>query len=91
LTISPKGLLAINTYWDTPVPERTEADWPDNVISEAQRDKICLVTGLQLLQMVESVRGEDKEPAGVATLLLSNVGSVSDFLSTDYLRQEEVV
>jgi hypothetical protein len=45
----PKGLLIINTFRNTPLSERKEASFPDNVIELAQGQKICLMTGLQLL------------------------------------------
>jgi hypothetical protein len=45
----PKGLLIINTFRNTPLIERKEASFPDNVIEYAQEQKICLMTGLQLL------------------------------------------
>lgn len=43
-----KGLLIVNTWRETPLDERTNENFPDQMLQYCAQRKHCLVTGLQL-------------------------------------------
>lgn len=50
---SPKGILIINTFCETPINERNQRDFPENVIEFSFPRKHCLLTALQLLVLID--------------------------------------
>jgi hypothetical protein len=45
----PKGVLVVNAYAQTPLHERTEEPFPDQMLTFSARRGHCLMTGVQLL------------------------------------------
>lgn len=45
---SPKGLLVVNTWREVPLPDRTEADFPDQMLPYSIARGHCLLTGLDV-------------------------------------------
>lgn len=53
--VQPKGLLIVNTWRDTPLDERTESDFPDQMLKYSTSREHCLITGLQLFLIREEL------------------------------------
>ncbi|SCF29447.1 hypothetical protein GA0074695_5255 [Micromonospora viridifaciens] len=49
--VSPKGILVVNTWREKPLDERTEDDFPNQMIPYSTSRGHCLITGLQLFVM----------------------------------------
>ncbi|WP_431881193.1 hypothetical protein [Micromonospora chalcea] len=49
--VSPKGILVVNTWREKPLDERTEADFPAQMIPYSASRGHCLISGLQLFVM----------------------------------------
>jgi hypothetical protein len=47
--LMPKGILLVNAFKDTPLNERSEEFFPDQMISYCEKRNHCLISGLQLL------------------------------------------
>jgi hypothetical protein len=45
----PKGILVVNAWRNTPLADRGKPAFPDQMLGYAERQRHCLVTGLQLL------------------------------------------
>lgn len=73
---SPKGILVINTWRETPLSERTEENFPKQMLPYCQGRGHCIVTGLQLFIIRSMV---EKDPGQVEywrKQLLETVGPV---------------
>lgn len=50
--IEPKGILIVNGFKDTPIEERLEKVFPDQMLPYCKRMEICLLTTQQLLEII---------------------------------------
>ena len=64
-TIKCKGCMIINTYRSIPLDDRTDPDFPNDLLQEIRRSDVVALTGLQLLCMVLEAR---RSSTGVANL-----------------------
>jgi hypothetical protein len=53
-----KGLMIIGTFRKTPLDERTDPDYPDPLARPLGRSRICSMTGLQLFNVLMSIRSD---------------------------------
>jgi hypothetical protein len=71
-----KGILIVNTWRELPLDERTDADFPEQMVPYSERRGHCLVTGLQLFVIQAEV---EKDPSRVEhwrKQLLETVGQL---------------
>jgi hypothetical protein len=47
--VHPKGILVVNAWRDKPLPDRSQAAFPNQMLGYAEARGHCLVTGMQLL------------------------------------------
>ncbi len=73
----PKGLLVVNTWRKLALNERTEQDFPDQMISYSKSRGHCLVTGLQLFVIKNEVEQNPKRAAFWRKKLLDSKGRLS--------------
>jgi hypothetical protein len=52
---APKGILVVNTWKDKPLDERTEPDFPSQMLPYSTSRGHCLVTGLQLFVILADI------------------------------------
>ncbi len=71
-----KGILVVNTWRDTPLDERKEPDFPDQMLPYSVSRDHCLVTGLQLLGMVREALEDPTRVDGLASTLVGTSGVV---------------
>jgi DNA invertase Pin-like site-specific DNA recombinase len=57
---APKGILIVNTWRDLPLSERTEDDFPTQMLPYCKSRNHCLITGLQLFVIRADV---EKDPS----------------------------
>jgi hypothetical protein len=58
--VAPKGILVVNTWREAELTDRTEKDFPDQMIPYSAGREHCLITGLQLFVIRAEV---DAKPA----------------------------
>jgi hypothetical protein len=56
--VLPKGILIANAWRETDLAERTEPSFPDQMIPYSKARGHCLVTGLQLLGILQDVEAD---------------------------------
>lgn len=61
--ITPKGILLVNSFKDTPINEREEQTFPHQMIKYSTQREHCLLTTLQLITLYYSAleEGSDKD------------------------------
>lgn len=77
-----KGLVIINAHFDKPLIDRditSEPAFNDQVEKIVIREKICAVTGLQLLGMVLAAEADKDKKAPIAQSLINTVGVHTEF------------
>ncbi len=77
-----KGLVIINAHFDKPLMDRdipSEPAFNDQVEKIVTREKICAVTGLQLLGMVLAAEADEGKKAPIAQSLIDTVGVHKEF------------
>ncbi|HEX8078764.1 MAG TPA: hypothetical protein VF557_00990 [Jatrophihabitans sp.] len=74
-----KGILVVNTWRDTPLRNRTEGDFPDQMLRYCIQREHCLVTGLQLLAMARACHEDGSRKAEIAELLMTTVGPIENW------------
>ncbi|MDA2804973.1 hypothetical protein [Nocardiopsis suaedae] len=74
---APKGILAVNTWRERPLDERTEADFPDQMIPYCEGRQHCLVTGLQFFVIRDDVEKNPERAEHWRRELLNTVGRMT--------------
>ena len=69
-----KGLLIVNTWRETPLDERTEQDFPDQMINYSTSRQHALLTGLQLFVIRQQVEAGEVTAETWRKTLLETVG-----------------
>jgi hypothetical protein len=69
-----KGILVLGTFRLTPLDQRTQPDFPDNVQLVMGRQDICALSGLQLFSLVVLARSDDKLKAQFREALFASRG-----------------
>jgi hypothetical protein len=75
--VNPKGILVVNTFKDTPLKERTQADFPDQMIRYAEGREHCLITTLQLLSLYYYVLENPSSKDSIVSSLFNCIGRYS--------------
>lgn len=70
----PKGLLVVNGWRKVPIDQRTEAVFPDQMLKYSKAREHCLVTGLQLLGILQDVESNPERAEHWRKKLLKSVG-----------------
>lgn len=84
---SPKALLIVNGYCDTPLSERTEEVFPDQMLKYCKSREHALITTTQLLCLYIEIKNNPACAKERITELLSCVGKYSRYLNyKKYLR-----
>lgn len=84
---SPKALLIVNGYCDTPLSERTEEVFPDQMLKYCKSREHALITTTQLLCLYIEIKNNPACAKERITELLSCVGKYSRYLDyKKYLR-----
>jgi hypothetical protein len=73
----PKGILVVNTWREVPLGERTQEDFPSQMLPYSKRRGHCLITGLQLFVIRADVEGNPDRAERWRKLLLSTKGIVA--------------
>jgi len=77
--IKPKGLLIINAYCDTPLDERSEPPFPEQMISYSVNREHCLLTTMQLLGLYFYVQSHPEEKDQIISELFDTKGIYERF------------
>jgi hypothetical protein len=76
----PKGILVVNTWSSKKIEERDEVDFPPQMLPYAvEQQKMCLITGLQLLAAVLEARKTPKARDRIAKAILGCEGVFEEF------------
>jgi hypothetical protein len=72
--IEPKGILLINTFRDTPLAERNQPDFPDQMLRYSNNREHCLITTIQFLILYFEVLKNPELKGKMIESLFSTVG-----------------
>ena len=75
-----KGMVILNTHRKLPIDERPES-FGEPVTKVAARSEVCVLTGLQLLLVLQSVREDTSRRAEIVDSLFSTNGLFGEALS----------
>lgn len=78
-SITPKGVLIVNTYKDLPVIERAEEDFPNQMIGYSERREHCLITGVQLLSLLLDCKVNPQKKDEIIDKIFSTNGKFADY------------
>lgn len=74
--INPKGILIVNTYKNLKLENRTEIDFPNQMLAYSNQMKLCLITGLQLLCMYLDFSSKKLSKKKIIELLFNTIGEL---------------
>lgn len=74
---SAKGILVVNTWRDLPLIERTEADFPDQMLAYSAARGHCLITGLDLFVIAAEIRKDPTRADFWRSKILSTTGRMA--------------
>lgn len=83
LELDPKGILLVNTFREKPINQRSEVSFPDQMMKYAKRNEHCLMTTLQLCNLLLYVRENPAEKEVLIGQLLDTVGRYDRFEKWD--------
>ena len=83
-----KGILILGTFRLTPLDERTQPDFPENVKAVLVRQDICALTGLQLFVLTALARSDETLKAKIRQALFDTRGVLE--LGRDWTKALEV-
>jgi hypothetical protein len=85
--VNPKGILLVNTYKETPLALRNQADFPDQMLRYATGREHCLITTLQLLTLHFEAGNNPESKEFIIKTLFSTVGRYPDnYKWQDYIK-----
>jgi hypothetical protein len=73
----PKGLLIVNAWRETPINERTEEDFPAQMLPYSEGRAHCLVSGLQLFLIRAEVEQDPERAAHWRKVLMESKGTIT--------------
>lgn len=88
--INPKGILIVNTYKDKPLEDRTEADFPDQMLPYAKQQKFCLVTTKTVLMVYLDFKSNLITIEQIHKLLFDTVG-ILEYQNVNKIEKAKVV
>ncbi|MBN9151527.1 MAG: hypothetical protein J0H56_08925 [Micrococcales bacterium] len=74
----PKGVLVVNTWRETPLGERTQVDFPDQMLPYSIARNHCLVTGLELFCIAQDILRDPTRKEHWKDKLLTTSGPLID-------------
>lgn len=74
--INPKGILIVNTYKNLKIENRTEIDFPNQMLTYSNQMQLCLITGLQLLNMYLDFSSKKLTKKKIIDLLFNTIGEL---------------
>ncbi len=74
---APKGILVANVWRTTPLSTRVQQPFPDQMIPFSKSRGHCLMTGLQLLAMVQACRTDPSLAETICDTIMDTVGVLS--------------
>lgn len=77
--IKPKGILLINAFCQTPLAERTEPAFPNQMLKFSSQREHCLATTTQLLGLLLAARAQPEKRDDLVNSLFSTVGVYQQF------------
>ncbi|MCC6727375.1 MAG: hypothetical protein IT258_22915 [Saprospiraceae bacterium] len=80
----PKGILIANTFRKIPLHERTQEDFPHQMLKYVERMRHCLMTGIQLLYLLLDFRSGKLTIEDIVTRLSETVGILEYGNQADY-------
>ncbi len=81
-----KAVLLVNTYKEKPLEERTEVNFPDQMLENAHREKQCLVTGVQFLCMYYDIQKNPSKKDEILQKLFDTIGIYEEYINyQDYI------
>ncbi len=93
--VKAKGILIVNAFKDTPLTDRKEAPFPDQMLPYAQAREHCLMTGLQLLglyldcQEYLDCQDDDEKKRKMIDLMFGTNGIFSEYQNwTNFIANE---
>jgi len=84
--IEPKGLLIVNAFCETPLDQRNEGAFPDQMRPYASRKGLCLMTTSQLLALYSACRANPACRDELIQKILDTVGVLPDYDVSAYLQ-----
>jgi hypothetical protein len=72
-----KGILVVNTWRNLPLSERSQIDFPDQMLPYSATRGHVLITGLQLLGMVRAVLANRSSREDLQAKILSTTGPIN--------------
>lgn len=82
-TIDTKGIMVIGTFRKTPLDERTQPDYPDQLLRPLSRSNICAITGLQLFAIIMETRLHPEKKKSIANEIFQTSGIFPNNLAWD--------
>lgn len=79
----PKPILIVNAYKDSPIIERNEPVFPDQMLKYSTLRDHCLISTLQLLGMYYHIQGNPADVDSQIKNLFSTVGTYKEFAEWD--------
>jgi hypothetical protein len=77
--IDAKGILVVNAFCDTPLVERVEQAFPDQMLKLAKKYEHCLLTTTQLLGLLLEARAHPEKRVELVNSLFSTIGVYQQF------------
>lgn len=74
-----KGILLVNAYCETPLADRTNAAFPNQMLKYSTQREHCLMTTIQLLGLLLEVRAHPEKCVALVNSLFSTVGVHTQF------------
>lgn len=88
--VNPKGILLVNTYRETPLAERNQPDFPEQMLRYAVGREHCLITAVQFLTLYyEAVKNPQFKEAIIKSLFETVGRYTGNFKWQDYIKIAE--
>lgn len=88
--VIPKGILIVNTFKETPLNERNEVSFPDQMVKYSTQREHCLITTLQLLNLYYSIINNPTDKDLLIESLFTTVGIYKGLDNwQEYIKKDE--
>jgi hypothetical protein len=89
--VNPKGILLVNTYRETPLAERNQPDFPEQMLRYTVGREHCLITTVQLLALYYETINNPQTKGAIIKSLFDTIGRYSnDYKWQDYIQMAEM-
>ncbi len=76
--VMPKGILVVNTWRDVPLADRTEPDFPAQMLPYSEGRQHCLITGLELFVISCEIEQDPKKAKFWRERIMSTAGRLAE-------------